>query len=323
MAKLKAICRPKCSVHFAVESQNSRSEEQKRNESFHSELASTKHNEVKNQFEETKLVNISTNVAVEATSSPDKKAMKFPELIMEMISDEKNASAIVWYPDGQHFEVISKEIFLSDVLPRYMKATKWPSFTRKLRRWGFERIKKGRHTNSFYHKMFRKDDIILCRKIDCKTASTQVIPYDSRGTNHNNTYESNLNVRLTEVRNDLSLLYHERWDRHVVNRQFPPIRRNDLINQINSQVFQPASFHGLRNDFFLQNTNSIIESAMRALQPSPKINIAMNENRHNQAISFDDHKLVSELIFRRRTMQAFRNLNNVPLNRQSHNARSA
>ena len=72
---------------------------------------------------------------------------------MEMISDEKNSSAIVWYPNGQHFEVISKEIFLSDVLPRYMKATKWSSFTRKLSRWGFERIKKGRYTNSFFHKV--------------------------------------------------------------------------------------------------------------------------------------------------------------------------
>ena len=72
---------------------------------------------------------------------------------MEIISDEKNASAIVWYPNGQHFEVISREIFLSDVLPRYMKATKWSSFTRKLSRWGFERIKKGRYTNSFFHKV--------------------------------------------------------------------------------------------------------------------------------------------------------------------------
>lgn len=323
MAKFKAMYRPKCSDNFVFESQNSRRKEQTRNEAFHSELASTKHNEVKNQSEETKLVNDSINLAVEARSNSDKKTMKkFPELLMEMISDEKNSSAIVWYPNGQHFEVISKEIFLSDVLPRYMKATKWSSFTRKLSRWGFERIKKGRYTNSFFHKMFRKDDIILCRKINCKTTCTQTIPNDSQDTNHINTNENNLNVTLTEVRNDLSLLHHERWAQHVVNRQFPPIRRNDLMNQIYSQVFQPASLDRLRNDLFFQNTNSIIESAMRALQPSPKINFAMNENHHKQAISFDDHKLVSELIFKRRTMRTFTNLN-VPLNRRSHFARSA
>ena len=165
--------------------------------------------------------------------------------------------------------------------------------------------------------MFRKDDIILCRKMNCKAAYTQPIPYHSQGPNCNNTYRNNLNDTLTAVRNDLSLLYHERWAQHLVNRNVTQIVRNDMINQIPSQVSEDSSLAKVKN------TNSIIESAICALRSSPSMNLGMISNRHKEAISFDDHKLLSEMIFRQRTMRNFKNFNNVPFNRRSHYARSA
>jgi hypothetical protein len=60
----------------------------------------------------------------------------FPQRLMEILQDERNAEAIRWLPHGRGFIVTSRELFQERVMPRYFsRKAKYSSFTRKLNRW--------------------------------------------------------------------------------------------------------------------------------------------------------------------------------------------
>jgi HSF-type DNA-binding len=54
--------------------------------------------------------------------------------LMEMLSDENNKDAITWLPHGKSFIIYRKKSFSEEVLPKYFKACKYTSFTRKVSR---------------------------------------------------------------------------------------------------------------------------------------------------------------------------------------------
>lgn len=86
---------------------------------------------------------------------------------MEILGDKANENVITWLPHGKAFIVYQKEKFANDILPRYFKETKYTSFTRKLNRWGFERINKGPEVGAYYHKHFQRSNPHRCTKMSC------------------------------------------------------------------------------------------------------------------------------------------------------------
>ena len=92
---------------------------------------------------------------------------KFPQKLMEILSNEDYADIISWLPHGRSFLIHSPERFTESILPHYLKECKFSSFTRKLYRWGFRQISKGPDAESFFHKMFRRDKPTLCSMITC------------------------------------------------------------------------------------------------------------------------------------------------------------
>jgi hypothetical protein len=66
--------------------------------------------------------------------------------------------------------IFQKKVFVQKVMPKYLHATKFPSFTRKLSRWGFTRVPSGPEVGVYYHDMFQRDDPLLCLKIRCVPA---------------------------------------------------------------------------------------------------------------------------------------------------------
>jgi hypothetical protein len=56
--------------------------------------------------------------------------------------DDPNYCA-AWLPEGKSFVVRNPDEFARNVIPKYFKATKFSSFTRKLYRWGFRQINRG------------------------------------------------------------------------------------------------------------------------------------------------------------------------------------
>ena len=72
---------------------------------------------------------------------------------MNLLSAKRFKHIIDWLPHGQSFLVYDKKKFTETVLSIYFRGTKYTSFTRKLNRWGFKRIRKGTETGAYSNKV--------------------------------------------------------------------------------------------------------------------------------------------------------------------------
>lgn len=93
--------------------------------------------------------------------------MSFPQILMEILTQEENSDIIGWLPGGKAFMIYQKEKFSNNILPLFFKKTKYTSFTRKLSRWNFNRISNGPNIGAFYHELFQRDSKHLCTKMTC------------------------------------------------------------------------------------------------------------------------------------------------------------
>eukprot|EP00957_Ditylum_brightwellii_P031528 2390705-Ditylum_brightwellii.AAC.1 len=64
---------------------------------------------------------------------------------------EEYSDIMTWLPHGRAFVILSPSKLVSIVIPLYFKKAKYPSFLRKLVRWGFQKIKSGQEVGSFHH----------------------------------------------------------------------------------------------------------------------------------------------------------------------------
>jgi hypothetical protein len=74
---------------------------------------------------------------------------------------------ICWTHDGLTFVVKKPSLLVSEVLPNYFKEVKYSSFTRKLHRWGFNKILRGKELSAYFHKDFRRGDYERCAQMTC------------------------------------------------------------------------------------------------------------------------------------------------------------
>ena len=129
----------------------------------------------------------------------------FPMRLQAVLADSSVRDAIAWLPHGKSFVVIRADVFATSVLPRYfatategtlksgvnakMTSTKmssasvhkYPSFTRKLNRWGFKQISRGPDAGAFYHELFKRDDPELCRGMVCQKSRKSRNPTKNGG----------------------------------------------------------------------------------------------------------------------------------------------
>jgi len=132
-------------------------------------------------------VPIAPNGAVPLQISPrDKKSLQhcprqiFPERLMCILSDQSIADIITWLPHGRSFVINQPEVLADSILPKYFPesagsskisssaACKYPSFTRKLNRWGFRQVTRGPDAGAFHHKFFRRDEPRHCLQMICQ-----------------------------------------------------------------------------------------------------------------------------------------------------------
>lgn len=106
----------------------------------------------------------------------------FPLRLHELLADPTVRDVISWLPHGRSFVILRPDVFANRVLPRYfahegyqMKIAaggagvhKYPSFTRKLNRWGFRQTSRGPDAGAFCHDLFQRDDPGLCRGMVCQ-----------------------------------------------------------------------------------------------------------------------------------------------------------
>lgn len=101
----------------------------------------------------------------------------FPIRLHALLADSSVRDIVAWLPHGYSFVILRPDAFATEVLPRYFapegsskggNVHKYPSFTRKLNRWGFRQISRGPDAGAFYHEMFRRDDADACREMMCQ-----------------------------------------------------------------------------------------------------------------------------------------------------------
>lgn len=101
----------------------------------------------------------------------DYAQQSFPETLMEILSNEHDS--ICWLSNNRGFIIKNKDKFADDVLPRYFKGSKYSSFTRKLKRWGFSRLPGAAAAGStvYAHDKFRRDEPVLMVQLNCTSYS--------------------------------------------------------------------------------------------------------------------------------------------------------
>lgn len=98
----------------------------------------------------------------------------FPQRLFQILSDSSLSDVISWLPHGRSFVIIRPDVFSERVLPLYFPSndsrtsTKYPSFTRKLNRWGFRQATRGPDTGAFHHPLFRRDQPQVCLDMVCQ-----------------------------------------------------------------------------------------------------------------------------------------------------------
>ena len=87
---------------------------------------------------------------------------------MDMLGDPESEGIAGWLPDGKAFRIFDVEDFTKKILPKYFKRLKlFPSFKRRLNRWGFEKVRKGPDVGAYYHQFFIKGDYTLLLRMGC------------------------------------------------------------------------------------------------------------------------------------------------------------
>ncbi|CAB9516782.1 Heat stress transcription factor [Seminavis robusta] len=98
----------------------------------------------------------------------------FPQRLLAILNDSSLSDTCTWLPGGRSFVIVRPDVFTEKVLPKYLPpvdargSTKYPSFTRKLNRWGFRQITRGPDTGAFHHPLFRRDEPHLCLQMVCQ-----------------------------------------------------------------------------------------------------------------------------------------------------------
>jgi hypothetical protein len=96
------------------------------------------------------------------------QCIPFPWKLHEMLDVAENEGLdciVSWLPGANAFKVHNPDNFMSHLMPRYFKQTKYKSFQRQLNIWGFERILYGQDKGGYRHANFVRGKQSLCRHI--------------------------------------------------------------------------------------------------------------------------------------------------------------
>jgi hypothetical protein len=160
----------------------------------------------------------------------------FPYILHGMLDaarDEGFESIVSWLPDENAFKVHIPHDFLTHVMPRFFRHTKYKSFQRQLNLWGFKGFKCGPGIYGYAHAYFVRGNPSLCslmkrskikgkgmpRRTALKGESTESSPCPERRSPPNNdvsdTEESSEPVEsfsLDELRSSVPKVSHSSLD---------------------------------------------------------------------------------------------------------------
>jgi hypothetical protein len=100
----------------------------------------------------------------ESLDGPSEK-VAFPIILHDVVSDPSTDDCIHWLPCGELFLICNKKKFAKKLLSKFPGNGVFTSFTRRLKRWGFERIASGPQIGAYKNENFVRGDKESAKKI--------------------------------------------------------------------------------------------------------------------------------------------------------------
>lgn len=98
------------------------------------------------------------------------------DTLLQMLNDPDIQHITSWQRHGQAFDIHDKEAFVDEVLPLYFPHSrstvanaKYTSFTRKLNRYGFKLMNRGKLAGGYHHPLFHRDRPELAKGVICES----------------------------------------------------------------------------------------------------------------------------------------------------------
>jgi hypothetical protein len=103
---------------------------------------------------------------------------------LHSILDNRNWNKVVtWLTSGKSFCIMDREEFTRKILSKYFRETKFESFSRRVKRWGFRKVSTtGTKQDIYYHDLFQRDRPDLCVLMNGRAG--QKIKNDRSDTTH-------------------------------------------------------------------------------------------------------------------------------------------
>jgi HSF-type DNA-binding len=185
----------------------------------------------------------------------------FPQRLMMILDDPTLSDIVTWLPHGRSFVIVRPDVFTDQVLPKYLppvdarSSTKYPSFTRKLNRWGFRQATRGPDTGAFHHPLFRRDQPHLCLEMVCQRSRDR--SSSSKGGGGTTRQQKNLPAKKRHV-----LLTKETLD--MMNSQAP------TTTGVPHSASSPSTTEEGHEDLFQQRhaTVSVTDSDSQSMRSS-------------------------------------------------------
>jgi len=118
----------------------------------------------------------STELSQTASFSPSSKSKPsptFPDRLHAILSNDSLKNIIAWLPSGKSFCIMNKDDFTERILPAYFKETKYASFQRRLKRWGFRKTyTTGQKQVILFHELFQRDQPHLSKMMTAGQGSS-------------------------------------------------------------------------------------------------------------------------------------------------------
>ena len=85
--------------------------------------------------------------------------------VLDEVERDGLAHVISWQPHGRCFLIHKPKEFVETVMPHYFRQSKLTSFQRQLNLYGFARLTKGQDGGGYYHELFLRGKVYLCKRM--------------------------------------------------------------------------------------------------------------------------------------------------------------
>lgn len=214
----------------------------------------------------------------------------FPQRLLRVLSNQSISDIITWLPHGRAFVILKPDDLAASVLPEYFPescsstnggkalACKYPSFTRKLNRWGFRQVTRGPDSGAFHHKYFIREEPELCHKMVCQRSKRRKGADKAAAAVSVAKGPTGVGGLASFTSNAASLLgpYSAALRRQSMDSDSFSDSINVNLNHNNHQfLFQPHTLHALSNKL-TQDQNTFVSARSCNVKTPPP----MNFNNH-------------------------------------------